>query len=91
MSLTMEAPIDRLSFVALANSSSMEEDGTSVFLIGVDGGARSIGEEERLLAMILLLLTTPRADEVNYEYIRESSNYSLDVPTDYRAGERIKE
>ncbi len=50
MSLTMEVPIDKLSFVALANSSSMEEghDFSVIVRMGVDGGARSSTGDESL-------------------------------------------
>ncbi len=42
----MEVPIDRLAFVALAKSSSTDDDVSAVtVLMGVDGGARnSIGD-----------------------------------------------
>lgn len=55
MFLTIEVPIDRLSFVALANSSSMEEekdDESVTVLMGVDGGARSSIGEVSMLSVI---------------------------------------
>ena len=50
MSLTMEVPIDRLSLVALAKSSSTEEEDvmSETVLMGVDGGARSSIGDERI-------------------------------------------
>ncbi len=50
MSLTIEVPIDKLSFVALAKSSSMEEghDVSVTVRMGVDGGARSSMGDGRL-------------------------------------------
>lgn len=63
MSVTIEDPIVRLSFVALANSSSMEADDDAedivaslVVLMGVDGGAISIGiigGDDRLVMIII--------------------------------------
>ena len=52
MSLTMEVPIDRFSLVALAKSSSTQEEGddmSETVLMGVDGGARSNIGDERLV------------------------------------------
>jgi len=55
MSLTMEVPIDRFSLVALAKSSSMEEDMSETVLMGVDGGARSNIGDERLVMFFRFL------------------------------------
>ena len=57
MSLTMEVPIDRFSLVALAKSSSTEEedDMSETVLMGVDGGARSNIGDERLVMFFRFL------------------------------------
>ena len=53
ISLTMEGPIVRQSFVTLANSSSMEGASVVVVRMGVDGGAfRREGDAGYFIVMI---------------------------------------
>ena len=56
ISLTMAAPIDRHSFVTLANSSSILDEDEVAVRMGVDGGASSIDDErDERLAMLFPL------------------------------------